>query len=637
MTRPKRAFSLVIVIVLGVAAFVVATTLLAVSESAGTRVAHSVQGDHAKAIAEAGMERTRAYLQAITTGQLDFDLALDPNDEANCGGLPFSAAPGSQVLRPQFTDGAVVSYRGKDWTRVAYDGGAYLIRFEDDADDFRTQASWDDYTGNTPGAALNCIEGPALAGADNPFRDRNQTISVTVVGIAPGIDPERAVHRSTLRRMETFPGLAVVAGIQVRGDIEVSGSANLRACSPIASMQIDGELEADGSGATGCACGETRANSVDTPQWSHCTASTACTAPIAIGCQAGTMGTPGPSVPSVLAFQSAPGTDFYFDWAAPDTGATPPREGSCIFRIEDNTLWWWDPEATRGGVRCSTKEGAGGDLPDIEPDDDTDFQQCWTPIVGNIGGDLRGLDPFEVSRTQWRPRNSVITGISAATANTVTGTSPVFPGGVTFRKPNWQDCKVLNHPALAGSPLACATCDGDNAAMEGSPLWFSGDSAVQLTAIPAGIYIFDGDISLSGATQAMNAPTGTAPGELNPATFNPAQWPLMTIATTGDINVNARIILGISGRGDAAWPSIITDGEIVIQANNENLIGGSVWGTDDWEWRGSSTNFFFGELHLNGDWEMSGSSEFIWNYQFPLSGAQLLPTPMAPTQTRSLD
>lgn len=628
MTRPKRAFSLVIVIVLGVAAFVVATTLLAVSESAGTRVAHSVQGDHAKAIAEAGMERTRAYLQAITTGQLDFDLALDPNDEANCGGLTFSAAPGSQVLRPQFIDGAVVSYRGKDWTRVAYDGGAYLIRFEDDADDFRTQASWDDYTGNTPGAALNCIEGPALAGADNPFRDRNQTISVTVVGIAPGIDPERAVHRSTLRRMETFPGLAVVAGIQVDGNIELNGSAQLNACSPIGSMLVDGNLSA-GRASAGCACGESRADNI-TGNWDHCTAGAACAGVV---CLAGTLDRPGPDVPAVLDFTSAAGKDEFIDWSRP-----------CVFTIDDDSsgggLWFWDATALRGpnDTACSTIQGSPFAWPDINPTDPVvggGYGRCWTPIIVGLFGGTQASPFGERSGSAWRPTNTVVPATTTDVNNAITAAGyPAFsPAPAGFSKPAWSTACVVNYPSQA--PRGCTECNGTNAAMDlaSGTYWFTGDTPNQLRAIPAGVYYYDTSLSLTGAAVRLNGP---APGAAPFATFDITQWPLMTIAVKGDLTLQGRAILGV-GQDKAAFPSVLLAGNFAFTAAADKFIAGSVWSTGNWDWGGSATNIFHGELHLNGNWTMNGSGDFHWRYLNPLSAAQIFPTPTAPTQTRSLD
>jgi len=64
---------------------------------------------------------------------------------------------------------------------------------------------------------------------------------------------------------------------------------------------------------------------------------------------------------------------------------------------------------------------------------------------------------------------------------------------------------------------------------------------------------------------------------------------------------------------------------------------GSVWSTGNWDWSGSATNIFFGELHLNGNWTMSGSSAFEWRYLNGLSSSSVFPSPTAPTAMPSLE
>jgi len=626
--RDGRGFSLVVVILLGVAAFAVATTLLVVAESAGTRVAHTVRGEHADALAEAGMERTRSYLQQVTASALDFDPALDPDDEAACAGLPslpVTAPAGSQVGRPKWSDGVAITYRGKTWTRVAYGEGAYLVRIEDDADDFRTQPLWDPMTGNTLGAG-SCREGPLVLGtADNPLRDRNQTVVVTVIGIAPGTDPDRAVHRRTLRRLETFPGLGVVAGIQVDGNIQLSGNASLNACSSVGSVLVDGNISAGGS-SNGCACGESRADGIS-GNWDHCTTTGAC--PGAVGCLPGTLDTPGPDVPTVLDWKSPAGKDAFFDWSRP-----------CLFSIDSarKILWFWEAGAARGpgNVGCATIQGTPSAYPDPDPADATGYGRCWTPLV--LDWDTAspvGVFSGEVTGAAWTPAPGVQTRSFVAidgllTARSVPAYVGSFPDAI---KPDWPTACTVTYPSQP--TRGCTSCDGATPAMSasGGTFWFTGDTLAELRAIPAGVYVWDTSLSLTGAAVRLNGP---APGTAPFATFDITRWPLMTIVVDGNLSLQGRAILG-TGQDKAAFPSVILNGNLDFTAAADKFIAGSVWSTGNWDWGGSATNIFFGELHLNGNWTMNGSSAFEWRYLNGLSSSSVFPSPTAPTAMPALE
>lgn len=630
-----RAFSLVIVLVLGVAAVVVATTLLVAQQAAAVRAAHTLQSGRAEAIAEAGMARLRSHLKAITTIDGDFDLVLDVDGEANCVAMPGAAAtvPAvNQTLRPKMADGTRVVYRGKAWTRVAYDGGAYMMRFEDDNDDFRPQASWATHTGNTLNGAANCREGDvALGDADNPFRDRNQTISLVVMGIMPGTDPNKAVHRSTLRRIERLGGNSVVAGIQVDGNINLSGNASLDACSPVGSMLVDGNLTQGGS-SDGCACGESRADSITGAGWTHCTATAGRCG--TVGCAAGTLDVPGPNVPTVLALTSPAGKDFYFDWSKP-----------CIFNVDEarGGLWFWDATALRGplGVACSAVEGSAGGFPPITPNSTANFGQCWTPLLLGLPGGSGGpvsVFPGEISGSDWTPINAPSLPVTVGTVNGMLTTNTgyaLFPGGTpAFTKPDWATACTVTY--LGDPARSCTNCDGATVAMrpESGHYWFSGDTTAELHAIPAGTYFWNGNLSFTGAGADHSAPL--RPGGPLFETLDLDDWPLMTIAVKGNVDFQTTTILGI-GQRDAAFASVILEGNFSFSGGSNKHIAGSVWSTGNWNWNGASDNFLYGELHLNGNWDLGGNGKFRWRYLNALSAASASSAPTTPTQHHSLD
>lgn len=645
----KRAFSLILVLVVGVAAFAVATTLLIVSESASTRGAHALQGERAEAIAQAGFERTLAYMAPLVEDTGDFDKVLDPDLDVNCSALPVNPpTPSATAGRPAFSDGTPQTYRFKEWTLVPYDDGAYLVRFDDDNDDAHDEPLWVARTGNNLRGTNNCIEGPAALGggggggegggegggggggggepADNPFRDRNGAIWITVIGIAPGTDPDRAVHRSTIRRLHHIPTGGVVEGLVVRGNVDIGGNANLDACSPVGSLHVDGNVGVTGSG-LGCACGDSRADSFN--NFDHCTALAGTCA--SVGCALGSLDVPGPAVPAVEDWRSAPGADFYFDWSS-----------KCIFIVDDDSesgLWVWDPTAPRGpsGAACSTMQGSGRAFPDINPADTSDFGSCWTPVLLGINdtNPVVSIFPGESSGTEWTPTNAAATRTVDAALNSLLTTEgyPTFPAGAVLNLPDWDADCFVNHPGDGGAHSRCTTCGTGAVAMRptGPPsnrFWF-GSTAAEVNAVPAGMYIFRGGLDLNGGGAMV------PPGD----PLNMADFPLATLVVEGSLAFHVDTKIGVGpAPTEARFPSIITNGSITYTGNTDQFIAGTVWTTGDWKWSGNGSAILYGELHMNGNWDLIGNGSFSWRYRTALStptGGSL--NDSAPTTMVSLD
>lgn len=231
---------LIVVALIAIAAAVVQLGGAARQISAGER-------DHqqALAIAELGLERTRAYLQQLSVTDVDFDRALDPNLDTTCStaSAPLLTLGGVQTddHLPPFTGAGVTSIpvppSGKQFLLVPVAGGSYLVRIDDNEDD--ETGTYQSSTGNN-----GCAEGTALGSIlQNPVRDRDKTVIVTVIGLYPGVDPLKARATRTLR---TTMGPGKAAGIYAGGDVDMAGAS--KACGEYA------DLSTTGSFPNGCLC-----------------------------------------------------------------------------------------------------------------------------------------------------------------------------------------------------------------------------------------------------------------------------------------------------------------------------------------------------------------------------------------------
>lgn len=611
--RRGRGFVLIIVLLIALAAAAIALALTASGGAAKVRAVRSEHGDLSSGIAHAGMQRAKAYANTASSGTEDYDDLLDPGLNANCAALPGGAPSCPTCNLPDFTDGTPVTYLGKVYEKVAFNGGAYLVRIEDDNDDQHadpaTATAWAPNTNNNVGG-VNCIEGPTvLLGRDNPFRDRNRAVMITVIGISPGEDPNSAQHRTVLRLLHSNNSAGAVAGIVVKGNIDVQGAAELLACSDVGRLEVDGNLIGPGGGGEACACGDSVADTLG--GWDHCT-NVAGACPVAVGCAPGALGTPGPAPPPVLAIDSALGKNEYFDWTKP-----------CTFYIENpgaaTQLWVWDPLANRGpaGTPCSNiavDNAVGWPVPpDLSQSDTASYRGCWTPLILAIDAACpTNLWGENGAACGWAPDNDVNT-ISDATLNPVlSGLGlPTLPGAATIRKPAFGAECVVDYPGPT-PPKSCTTCNGTNTVFSENPgpkpYWFIADSAATIRAVPAGVYIFG-----TGALDIGNTDmTGAFP---NSTVLNLDEMPLATIAALGDISGSGITFLGVGvDKPSARFPSLITNGSISWTGGSNKLFAGTMWARGNMDWNGSSQMFLFGEVHLEGNWNLGGSGQYHWRY-----------------------
>src|SRR3712207_2369929 len=235
---------LALLLVLAAMTLLVATTLQLGEDE--RRSASLVRHDaRALALAEAGVERSRAYLATLLATNVDLDRALDPLLDTDCGSLPTFGNGRDDDHLPGFTDGDVVELpgTGKRFYRVPYADGAYLVRFDDNDDDGASPAP-EAATSNNSGSG--CVEGNDLAsGLSNPVRDRDQTVTLTVVGLYPGTDPATAQARKVLR---VRVGPQEAAGIIAGGTIEMDGASHV--CGKHADI-----ISTEDISGTGCMCG----------------------------------------------------------------------------------------------------------------------------------------------------------------------------------------------------------------------------------------------------------------------------------------------------------------------------------------------------------------------------------------------
>lgn len=260
--RPPRetpGYVLLIALLVVAAATLLVVAIVALGGSEDEAVALQAHRERALAIAEVGLERTEAWLARIAEAEVDFDEALDPGANDFCQiGPPFSAAdPTGDDHLPSFTDGEAVVLPGWPaggtgrFLRVPWPAppaapqGAYLVRIDDNDDD--RGLGLEAATSNN--ALTGCLEGERLGEAwSDPVRDRDRAVVVTVVGIAPGIDPAAARARSVLRLLV---GKREMSGIVAGGEVRIAGSALL--CGQGASLSASGPVHVSGMCAS---CGE---------------------------------------------------------------------------------------------------------------------------------------------------------------------------------------------------------------------------------------------------------------------------------------------------------------------------------------------------------------------------------------------
>jgi hypothetical protein len=266
-SRARGYVLLAVLLVLAALVFLVAVGLRRAGDEgvSGALVSSEAQ---AQAVAELGLERTRAYLGTMLEREVDLDRALDPALDTDCTDLLNLQDTTPEDHLPTFTDGDVVTLAssGKPYRRVTLpgDAGAYLVRIDDNDDDGLGLARL--FKATTSNHNLNnCIEGLPVGGArTNLVRDRDRTVWVTVIGLFPGSDPEKATARRTLR---VLVGPGESAGIVAGGTVDMRGASHV--CGAFGDVMATGSVEG------GCLCGSGCSSG---PSWQSCGAGSACNA-----------------------------------------------------------------------------------------------------------------------------------------------------------------------------------------------------------------------------------------------------------------------------------------------------------------------------------------------------------------------
>jgi hypothetical protein len=266
-SRPFRGYIL-LAMLLVVAALVLLVAVAQQRAGDSRAIANFERGDaQARALAEAGLERTRAFLGTLIEREGDLDRALDPGMNTDCFRLPRLEGITSDDHLPPFTGTrVVVSSSGKAYTRVLANPidegeGAYFVRVDDNDDDAQGGPGLESSTSNNPTG--NCLEGPSLGPArNNPVRDRDGMVWVTVIGVAPGASLEGNASRHTLR---VLVGPGEPAGIIAGGKVRMQGAAHV--CGPFGDVVATGSIEG------GCLCG---ARCSSGSVWNSCGAGNAC-------------------------------------------------------------------------------------------------------------------------------------------------------------------------------------------------------------------------------------------------------------------------------------------------------------------------------------------------------------------------
>jgi Tfp pilus assembly protein PilX len=649
----RRGFALVIVLLVGFVAAAIAASVLSSAGSTAVGTGASAEAEIARSLALAGLERAEAYVAPLEDLSGDYDMVLDPGladaapaSDASCATTPCICTDTGSCNLPEYTEStaSTTTYNGKKYRVVPMNGGAYLTRFEDNADDDITDSSvvglWATATNNhknDSSSGTSCTEGTSL---DNPFRDRDRTIFVTVIGIAPGTDPVAAKHRVVYRETLTMQTPAVVNGIEVFNDLDAGGSSsNLFMCSAIGTV-VAGHNFAGGSSARTCYCGDAHAANVGS--WKNCDAANnvASGCDSATQCAAGTALPPAPATettiyvtPTKVPTNDANAATFAFNWQTPcnffvGKGTSTAAAGANF------VLWGWDAEALRGpgGTRCGDMTGRPMPMPD--PADTTTFGACWLPLVAiaadNTCSDLWGNGEVDPATSAWRPKG---TGPHDATAFTP-GAAPatLLPAGIAafpYPLPDWSTCS-FTYPGQT-LPTQCTACDGTKTAMRmRGGVWFfePGD----FKSVVPGSYYYPGNLTLGAGTE-FGAPAVAPSTGLT--TLNLASFPPATIVVEDNLTIGAGPLWFGTGAKDSSmssvspltprYASLVVGNDLKIDNGGALAvvrIAGSVWVGHDFSWKEPSgtEHTFDGEIHVAHNAKFD-TGTFRWNYTQNLQGS----------------
>ena len=221
--RPGHGFTLLTVLLVVVLIAAIVAGVLSALRSQSISAIRGREESAARAIAETCADRmfaySTSYIKEVASGEAqppaDFDRLLDPDGIVN-NADDFMPPGGSANIASVPPGSTSLAHR---YRVLRIDGGACLVRFDDNSDDWHPGLG-DRSTGNN-----GVIEGPAV-GDEVLTRDRDRSIWVSVIGVFPAFDTTsdaelwtRAHARVSVRRfLETAGGPAIWAG----GDVNLA-------------------------------------------------------------------------------------------------------------------------------------------------------------------------------------------------------------------------------------------------------------------------------------------------------------------------------------------------------------------------------------------------------------------------------
>lgn len=475
--------------------------------------------------AEYGLDRARGYVGSILDNEADLDKALDPLLNSNCVALPqFDTDGGTEDNLPTLAGGTKVALSGADRSFMSFpydadgDGtpdGAYLIRIDDNDDDADGPA-FRGSTNNNLAGALDCREGIdmlARPARTNPLRDRDRTVVVTVVGIAPGTDVTRAQARKVLRaRLGSPPAAGLITG----GSIELKGASHV--CGSYGSVSVS-----NGGFEDGCVCGK---NCSKGPPDQSCGNGNACTVQTSTSTCNADFGGAGGSCVTGAPVPPPPRVEVWSKLNAPPACTT---NGSCtpFYYLRSNTfvgsgkalVYMWNYSATG----CSNPQAFAriyypGELgaPTTTP------ISCWklvydgTTMCSSTGDKVRMKDESSLSDLDptmttacgsapvvWKVNSTIL----PSNGGTCDDPSTLYPGVGDFRY--WRNYRT------------------------GGSVSYKPDTSPIRAPIPHGVWLVDGSLTFEDDT-----PGFTAVGA------QPAQPPV-TILATGDVTLDNGTVLSL--------------------------------------------------------------------------------------------
>jgi hypothetical protein len=501
----------------------------------------------ALALAEVGLERTRAYLDAILAREPDLDLALDPKLDTNCSSLfdltgnvdddnlPILTA---NTAAPEVADDVTLAHSNRRFFKVPHDldgdtkaDGAYLVRIDDNDDDSETLTAFMSTTGNNPGPGGYCQEGTDVLqrlSRTNLVRDRDRTVIITVIGIYPGTNEATAQARKVLRvRVGPRQTTGVIAG----GNIALGGNAAV--CGQFGNVMTTGNVS------DGCFCGDGNGSSgcCDTGNASNCVVEAAGTC--ATGLKFGNSQSvciPGSSIPPppkvrVWSSTNGPGK------CNPVTGCTPfyYLRNTSTTAPGNVEVYMWNYSASG----CDNPQACGRLFPPVDAYASTPSADiwpcataCWKKVYSAAAG-LPASPPAPLPACPAASASAVLVAdLAAAVPSTLKDPNPTWPCG---SKQIW-----LSAPqSPPSSSSSCDRGDGPSASTTSSDV-LGQHSAPGTTfsyfapnpgspgVLPPGVWLVEGNVTFTSSS---------------PHTTCTPLPPPVTVLSVGSITVNAEMTM----------------------------------------------------------------------------------------------